>query len=174
MADNPLDTPIAEAIEKERSRHWAMQPSFLNMDGVNLKQAAAVVATSPFLDLRGFFNFKMIVNVTADTITTGAFKITLEEFDPSDILDSNASPTAILSADLLTGIDSTQNGQKEVLLFGATITPAKYSSGGGTGATLGTNLERFSMIFVGRLKLEITTQASGTSASASVHFFAGD
>lgn len=61
-----------------------------------------------------------------------------------------------------------------MLLFGATITPAKYSSGGGTGATLGTNLERFSMIFVGRLKLEITTQASGTSASASVHFFAGD
>lgn len=174
MADNPLDTPLAAAIEIGNSPQWEMTPSFLNMLDVDLEQAAGVVATSPFLDLRGHFNYKLFVDISEVGSSLGDFKLTLEEFAPSQISDPEDEPTPIDSEDILTAIDSNTDGQKEVLLFGATIDPVVYSSGGGTGATLGSNIARFKMLWIARLKLEITTQATATSSTASVRFYAGD
>ena len=71
-------------------------------------------------------------------------------------------------------IDTTQNGQKEILLFGATLSAALFSSGGGTAGTIGVNLDKFKLLFVARLKLEVTTTGAGTSATADVTLLAGD
>jgi hypothetical protein len=170
MADQ-LNTPITPLLEKNDCRQWDMTPAFLGLDAVDLKVTAGTKVNSPYLDLRNFFNYKMFVDVTNDTPTSGDFKVTLEEyaFDGSTF-------TLLDSSDILTAIDSATNGQKEILLFGATISEVLFSSGGGTAATIGVSpiLQKYKMLFIARLVVEVTTIYVGTSASAAVRFQAGD
>lgn len=174
MATNVLDSPITPLIEVPRSRTWYMSPSFLNMEDVDTKGTTGVKATSPYLDFRGpgLFNFKLFVVVTADTIAVGAFKLTLKQW----AFDGSAFTQLGAAEDILTAIDSTTNGQTEELLFGATINSGGvlFSSGGGTAATKSSNLNKFQMLHIATLEFNITTQATGTSGSASVHMQAGD
>lgn len=174
MADNALDSPITPLIEVSRSRTWYMSPAFLNMDAVDLKAAANTQYTSPYLDFRGpgRFNFKLFVNVAVTgAVAAGAFKITLEDY-----AFDGSSFTLLDSEDILTAIDSQTDGQKEILLFGATISGGKlFSSGGGTAATKSANLDKYLMLHIARFILEVTTQGdAATSADATVHLQAGD
>ncbi len=165
---------VAQPMLVERCRQWVITPAKLLLNDVDLDITAALAATSPFIDLRGHFNYKLIVNVTASGMTLGAFKITLEEFDAADVVANGVDATVIDSEDLITVIDTTQNAQKEILLFGATFAPTLFSSGGGTDGTIGNDLDKYKLLFVARLKLEVTTTGSGTSATADVTLLAGD
>jgi len=167
---------IAPILLSNSARHWDLSPAELNMEDVNLDQNVGVVATSPFLDLRNFFNYKLFIGpVAADTMAAGAFKLTLEEFAAKDVLANPASPTPLDTEDLITLMDATTDGQKEILLWGATIdTGSLFSSGGGTDGTKSGNLNKHRMLFIARLKLQITTNGSGTSSTVSVRLQCGD
>ena len=105
---------VALPIERNDARQWDISPGDLGMDDVDLDITAALAATSPFLDLRNFFNYKLIVDVTASAMTLGAFKITLEEFNSADVVANGTAATVVTSTDLITGIDTTQNGHLRV------------------------------------------------------------
>lgn len=170
-------TAIEPILLRSDSRQWDISPAELDMEDVNLDQASGVVAaTSPFLDLRNFFNYKLFVGPAAVTaMSAGHFKITLEEFAAVDVLLNPINPTPIDSEDILTVISAIQNGQKEILLWGATIDGgALFSSGGGVAATKSLNLNKHRMLFVARLKLEITQTGNGTSSTVSVRLQCGD
>lgn len=175
MTDLPQPAAIvALPMLVQRSKQWEILPADLNMAAVDLDVSTGLVATSPFIDLRGHFNYKLMVDVTADTMSAGHFKITLEEFSAADVAANGLNATLRASRDLITVIDTTQNNQKEVLKFGATLAVTLFSSGGGTAGTIGTLLDQFELLFVARLKLEITENGSGTSATADVRLLCGD
>lgn len=172
MADNPLDTPIAPPIEVFQCRQAELTPAFLNMEDVDLEQAAGVVATSPFIDVRTFFNFKVFCTTTQSGGSAGTWKLTLEEFLPSQISSASDEPTPVDSEDIITAIASDESGT-DVLFFGATVTPNVYSAKT-TPGTVGSNLARFALAFVVRFKLEITLQGVATSSLGSVYIALGD
>lgn len=142
-----------------------LSPLALGIENVDMQAAAATEYESVLIDVRQFFIFTAIVNVTAVGPTTGDAQLKVQVF-------SADKTTELFEVVLATAID-TQNtaSPANVTLFGAGISAAVLGSASGT---IGADADVFKLAQFMKMVLEVTTQADGTSSVASVILMEGD
>ncbi|MCK5652764.1 MAG: hypothetical protein KAJ42_15345 [Gemmatimonadetes bacterium] len=132
-------------------------PTALDPSVVDLTDIATTEYPSGMLDVRQYFIFTLIIDIIETTTTpaTGDMSVRLE------VLKKDKS-TVLWLFDLLTAIDTSNNAQQEVLVFGAGAA-AKLSSA--SSGILSADADVFKQAEYMQLVLEITTQANGDAAA---------
>lgn len=131
----------------------------LGMNGVDLT-AIATTEYAPvqgFLDVRQYFSYTAIIDIFETTTTPATGDMTFR----LDILGKDKS-TILWTIDLLTLIDTSNNAQQEVVLFGAGA--AAVATAGSSG-TLSADAEVFKVAEYFIPVLEITTPADGDATA---------
>ena len=136
-----------------KRREWD-PPAIDNLNGADMTAAALVEYDSQIFDVREFFIYKVWVDITASGSASGVATL-------SAILFAANLTTVLDEFDLLTGIDTSTDTEKNLVLFGAGAMAAVKGN-----ATLGSNLGALKIAFHMRLQLTVTTQATGTATAA--------
>lgn len=129
----------------------------LDVSTVDLTAAAAVEYPSGMIDVREYFIFTAIIDIIETTTTpaTGAMTLRLE------VLAKDKS-TVLWDEDIITLIDTSNNGTQEVLVFGSGASGKLHSASTGT---VSPDLDCFKTAEYIQLVLRITTQANGDTAA---------
>jgi hypothetical protein len=125
-----------------------------NLRAADMTAVALTEYRSQVFNVKEFFVYKVWVDISAAGSASGVATLSalLIAADGSTILDE---------WDLLTGIVTSTDTEKNLVLFGAGI-----SSGVKGNATLGTLLATLKLTFNMQLELTVTTQATGTATAA--------
>ena len=138
-----------------RRREW--EPFIIdNLDAADMTAAALTEYDSQIFDMREFFVYTVIVDITASGSASGVATLSVKL-----ISDLDLRTTVLDEFDLLTGIDTSTNTEKNLVVFGAGVSAAVKGN-----ATLGTDLGAFKIAFRISLQLTVTTQATGTATAA--------
>lgn len=129
----------------------------LDVSTVDLSAAAAVEYPSGMIDVREFFIFTVIIDIIETTTTPATGDMTLR----LEVLGKDKS-TVLWSDDILTLIDTSNNAQQEVLVFGAGASGKLHTASSGT---LSSDIDAFKQAEYIQLVLAITTQADGDTAA---------
>jgi hypothetical protein len=124
---------------------------------VDLSAAAAVEYPSGMIDVREYFIFTVIIDIIETTTTAATGDMTLR----LEVLAKDKS-TVLWMDDIVTLIDTSNNGTQEVLVFGAGASGLLHS--GSTG-TISADIDIFKQAEYIQLVLAITTQANGDTAA---------
>ena len=135
-------------------REWD-PPAIDNMNDADMTQIATTEIDSQIFIVREFFIFKVFIDISASGSISGVATLSVKLISDLD------GTTELDEFDLLTGIDTSTDATKNLVVFGAGVTAAKKGA-----ATLGTNLGAFKIAFRMQLQLTVTTQATGTATAA--------
>ena len=142
-----------------KTRHIAPLdfPNPLDVSRVDLSAANDTEYASGMIDVRKFFIFTMIIDIIETTTTpaTGALTVRLEVL-------AKDKATVLWMMDLLTLIDTSNNGQQEVLLFGAGASAKQSAASSGT---LHADADLFKVAEYIQLVPKITATADGDTAA---------
>ncbi len=128
--------------------NWEARPSDLEIDGVDLQAAGPF--SSVLLDLREHSVFTLFSKVTNVAATAGDFSVICDLFAQDEI-------TILDSVDLFTVQKSFPTNQVK-LTFGDRFDPNLKGI-----ASIGTEFSSLKLIFLVKLRVEITLQADGVS-----------
>ena len=132
-------------------------PTPLDVATVDLSAIATTEYPSGLLDVRQFFIFTLIIDIIETTTTpaTGDMSVRLE------VLAKDRA-AILYKFDLITLIDTSNNAQQEVLVFGAGAAAKLKAASSGT---LSPDADLFKQAEFMQLVLEITTSADGDTAA---------
>lgn len=137
-------------------------PFELKIENKDMQAVATTQYQSELLDVRQHFVYTAIVDITeTGAPTVGAAKLFVRVI-------SKDKTTVLYEVDLVTGITTIVNGQRDVITFGAGVTAIVFGSG-----TIGPDADVFKTAERIRLVLEVTTQNDGTTSTASVTLLMG-
>lgn len=129
----------------------------LDVSTVDLSAAVAVEYPSGLIDVREYFIFTAIIDIIETTTTPATGDVTLR----LEVLAKDKS-TVLWQDDIITLIDTSNNGQQEVLVFGAGASGKLHSASSGT---ISADIDCFKTAEYIQLVLAITTQANGDTAA---------
>lgn len=129
----------------------------LDVSTVDLTAIATTEYSSGLIDIREFFIFTAIIDIIETTTTpaTGTATLRLEVL-------AKDKTTILWTDDLITLIDTSNNAQQEVLVFGAGASGKLHSASSGT---ISPDIDCFKTAEYIRLVVEITVQADGDTAA---------
>jgi len=125
-----------------------------NLNGADMTAVALVEYDSQIFKVLEFFIYKVWVDISAAGSASGVATLLA-------ILYAADLTTVLDEWDLLTGIDTSTDEEKNLVVFGAGVSAAKKGS-----ATLGADLATLKVTFNMQLRLTVTTQATGTATAA--------
>ncbi len=125
-----------------------------NLRAADMTAIATTEYDSQIFKVEEFFVYKVWVDIAAAGSASGVATLSV-------LLYAVNLTTVLDEWDLLTGIDTSTDTEKNLVLFGAGI-----SAGVKGNATLGLELATFKVNFNLQLQLTVTTQATGTATAA--------
>ncbi len=132
-------------------------PNPLDVDRVDLTAVGGTKYSSGMLDVRKYFIFTAIIDIIESSTTPATGDMTMR----LKILAKDKA-TVLWFLDILTLIDTSNDAQQEVLVFGAGAAAKLKTASSGT---LSGDADVFKQAEFMEVEFEITTQANGDTAA---------
>lgn len=129
----------------------------LDVSTVDLSAVATTEYPSGMIDVRDYFIFTAIIDIIETTTTPATGDMTLR----LEVLAKDKA-TALWTLDAITLIDTSNNAQQEVIVFGAGASGLGLTANSGT---ISPDIDVFKQAEYIQLVVEITTSADGNTAA---------